>query len=760
MVKFLFFLLFVVCSTLYAQQFSITVSHDQLATQIGTPAIIKPGDKLPSFSVYARVNGVLEGVLLNSEDKVVLGIEKQNLFPDNEVVVNLPFQSLEENTYRVEFIIHSDYDRTFYESFYFSVLNTNKLSRRYSRIVHPSDNGNLNYIPDFRGNIIPDFSFAGYKGGGKTLPEVPVVVTIEPIEGDNTDHIQSAIDMVSSRTPDVNGYRGAVLLKAGVYLLEENLQINESGIVLRGEGQGTFKEFMLDPSQAISLDKLISNSESENLTLLIATGESRRTLIEVAGESQSIPDSTTISEILDQYVPVGSISFRVMNPEYFREGDKVIVERHGNKKWITELGMDTIPPRPNGSPSRQWVPFSLKYETTIKKVVNNRIFLDGALPTAIEQEWGGGYLYKYNDEGRIHNVGIEELRGISFWEKDSDGVDNTRHADQFLSLRNVRDSWVKGVTVEHFYSMQGAFLIGRGSKQISIYGSSTLIADKNYYSGVRYRSSVIHAQTNVYVGRYGFLIQGQSNLIAGCYAINNRHAYVVSARVTGPNVFLYCVADNSITTSHPHHYWSVAGLYDNVREKIAFMNRLHYGSGHGWGGANYVAWKTSGELILEKPPTAQNWAIGHMGKRQKGPFADYGSDGYWELTDFPLLPESLYLQQLEDRMGADYFPKIDFTKFEHKLYDNNNRIWNYPNPAGYYTVFAYNLEDDDIVRLKVYSIDGKLIALIDQGFQEAGQHEFFWETIDSTGNPLTNGIYIYKLFTKSTSQVNKLLILR
>jgi hypothetical protein len=63
-----------------------------------------------------------------------------------------------------------------------------------------------------------DFSSAGYEaGGGVALPVVPVVITIGPVSGDNTSHIQAAINTASQLAPDINGFRGAVLLGPGTY---------------------------------------------------------------------------------------------------------------------------------------------------------------------------------------------------------------------------------------------------------------------------------------------------------------------------------------------------------------------------------------------------------------------------------------------------------------------------------------------------------------------------------------------------------------
>src|SRR6478752_2116462 len=83
--------------------------------------------------------------------------------------------------------------------------------------VYPGPDGKLVYVPDEQGNTIIDSSHAGYGGGGVAIPTVPVKEMVWPVAGDNNENIQAAINKVSSRPLDPNGFRGAVLLKAGYY---------------------------------------------------------------------------------------------------------------------------------------------------------------------------------------------------------------------------------------------------------------------------------------------------------------------------------------------------------------------------------------------------------------------------------------------------------------------------------------------------------------------------------------------------------------
>ena len=104
--------------------------------------------------------------------------------------------------------------------------------------VYPGSDGKLVYVPDEQGNTILDSSHAGYGGGGVAIPTVPVKETIWPVAGDNTDNVQAAIDKVSALPLDKNGFRGAVLLRAGYYKMATSVTIKASGVVLRGEGSG------------------------------------------------------------------------------------------------------------------------------------------------------------------------------------------------------------------------------------------------------------------------------------------------------------------------------------------------------------------------------------------------------------------------------------------------------------------------------------------------------------------------------------------
>lgn len=686
---------------------SPVISHSDMAMEIGTPAIIQSGQDYPVITVYPSSDGELlvnivkkSGVMYRMDDPVDQSFH-QSVTSGQEIEIAFD-GSPDPGRYRIDITMEVSNNGLLVDAYYFTVMDPNEVPASGSVAAHPGDDGRLQYTPDYRGNRIPDYSDAGYKGGGVVIPDVEIKLTLEPQPGDDTKRIQDAINDIARLPLNENGFRGAILLKKGIYEIEGHLTIRDSGIVIKGEGQGEFNNFWLDPNEGRSLEELKSHIHdkiaTQPATVLIATGKSMRTLISVRGNSGIDIDESTSHEIIDQYVPVGAHSMRIHDTRHidlispgegemvsvqpvleweikptFQVGDRIVVERSGNIDWISEIKMNQIPPRPDGGIITQWPPFNLQFENEIAAVEGVRIWLKYPIMNAIEHRWGGGRIFNYEDPGRISDVGIENLRAISYWKPNDDGVDDTRHADRFLDFDNIKDAWVRDVTVEHFYSTNGSFSTGRGSKGITFQNSSTLVAHRSFYAGPGYDSSGrTYGPTGVYVGRYGWRLQGQGALVTGGYAINSRHAYSLGSRVTGPNVFFDSIAEQSLTWSEPHHRWAAGGLFDNIEESygVALMNRLRYGSGHGWAAANFTAWNTSGgRLVAERPPTAQNWAIGHTGNRVNGPFhnwnmQNYGySYGYWESLGSHVIPKSLFLQQLKDRLGPESLINIGYQEF-------------------------------------------------------------------------------------------------
>src|SRR4051795_316259 len=172
--------------------------------------------------------------------------------------------------------------------------------------VYPGTDGRLVYVPDEQGNTIPDFSHAGYEGGGKPIPSVPVKETVWPVAGDNTANLQAAIDRVSALPLDKSGFRGAVLTKMGYYKMATPLKIEASGVVLRGEGMGDTGTILIGTG---------------NPRTGAAGGRGQPTLVAITGRSGWTAREETKQVVTDEYVAVGQRSFRISSTKDLKPGD-------------------------------------------------------------------------------------------------------------------------------------------------------------------------------------------------------------------------------------------------------------------------------------------------------------------------------------------------------------------------------------------------------------------------------------------------------
>jgi len=89
------------------------------------------------------------------------------------------------------------------------------------------------------------------------------------------------------------------------------------------------------------------------------------------------------------------------------------------------------------------------------------------------------------------------------------------------------------------------------------------------------------------------------------------------------------------------------------------------GSGHGWTMGWGVIWNcTAKDFILQNPPGAVNWMIGCVGQKQTAarPFDKEPklAGGTVDSMGSPVGPKSLYLTQLEERLGKTALRNIGY----------------------------------------------------------------------------------------------------
>ena len=500
------------------------------------------------------------------------------------------------------------------------------LSAQTSSIIYPNNDPNSNgeliyegYANEGQtstGNQMIDFSHAGYMGGGVTIPWVPVEIELEPDPNSDDDYarIQAAINQIADMDITVGGFRGTLLLKAGTYRVSQTLQIRDSGIIIRGEGQ---------------------HSKG---TVILFTATTQDNLFEFIGGGRWDKIDGTVALITDQLVPSGARSFSVNLPGKFEVGDRVIFSRTPNQEWIEAIGMHDLQatdPEDEDSTDKNWTPkaYISNMPRTVTEINGNRITVNEPLVHAIESQYGGGRLYKYSFDDAIRQVGIERIRLESAFITN----DEEDHGWTAVLFEKVENAWARQVTAKYFGL--ACINVNESSQYVTVEDCAQLDPKSKIQGGRRYSFNI---------GSASFV------LFQRCYTNQGRHDFVTGARTVGPNVFVDCLAKDAFSDIGPHQRYAEGLLLDNVKgKKINVHNRLNSGSGHGWAGAQTVFWNcVADSFMCDAPKGAMNFAIGCIGIKVEGEDAPDEPFGFWEFHQETVTPRSLYYKQLEDRLGS------------------------------------------------------------------------------------------------------------
>lgn len=478
------------------------------------------------------------------------------------------------------------------------------LAQKQVKPVPPlySEKGKLIYAPDQLGNRIPDFSYCGYKASEQPIPNIDVKVVVPVKAGDATLRIQSALDYVASLPADANGFRGAVLLQKGIYEVLGQLRITASGVVLRGSGI--------------------------NQTTIVGAGTGRLALIKIVGKN-TIEKQLSGLKITDAYVPVNAMSFHVDQSINIKDhSNKIIIRRPSTANWIQLLGTDHFG---GGITAIGWKPGErdLFFDRTITKIEGNTVYIDAPITTALDTTYGGASIYFYNNDGRINNCGVENIKLISSFNKANPKDED--HRWNAINIENAEDCWVRQITFQHFAG--SAVSVLETSKRVTVEDCISL-APVSEIGGQR---------------RYTFLTTGQQTLFQHCYAEYGYHDFAVGFCAPGPNAFVQCESMLPYSFSGTIDSWASGVLFDVVNvdgNVLRFGNRWQDGNGAGWSAANSLFWNcTAARIDCYKPPTAQNWAFGS--------WSQFAGDGYWNESNNTITPRSLYYAQLRERLNKN-----------------------------------------------------------------------------------------------------------
>lgn len=469
---------------------------------------------------------------------------------------------------------------------------------------------------------IPDFSFAGYMNSEEAIPNVPVVFTLEPRQGNNYHFIQNTINLLASK-PLVNGFRGAILLKAGVYEISDPLYIRASGIVIRGEGQHRGGTTLLSTKQ-YKYQQLVQSLQ-------------RQAVINIIGNTGGPLNANKAETKIVNNVKVANVEIEVEKITGFEKGDNIIITKTTNQDWVTFLGMDKY----------GWDPsyFQISHKRVIKDIVANSIILNIPMVDDINLEHGGGTITVVKHEDLIENSAVENIRFDSVYEGDED----ENHIWSAINLNGTKNCWVRNITAENLALSAVAIF---NSEQITVQDCAIF----------NFKSKPIGDR------RYPFFLDINCTgvLFQRCYSDGARHPLITGPKIAGPNVFLDCYAQNSSSDTGPHNRWATGTLYDNIYSDMIYARNAENTMGHGWTGAYNMFWNNFAEkgFLIQDPPGARNWLVGGRGRF-------YSKSSSQDVSPkMRVVPRSLFIDQLINRIGITKSSQII-----HSSQLGANHIW-------------------------------------------------------------------------------------
>ncbi|MBO3734703.1 hypothetical protein [Glycomyces niveus] len=526
-----------------------------------------------------------------------------------------------------------------------------------SELVTIGADGMLNYhLEKVSEKKIPNFSWAGYRNGERLIPDVrevparptdvPIVKKIGPVSGDNTAHLQAALDEVGAMPMQENGFRGALLLKPGVYEVAETVYMERSGVVLRGSSRSA------DPSVGTIIRSTatagVDTKGGVECPLWIggkAGGWEADVIDPVTGAPVPVKDTAT--DVTSEVVQAGSRRLALASVADFKVGDNIIIWHPCTQEWIDKIGGGGgVPWSPGDEP--------IAYNRYIKAIdaAKNEILICAPVFNDLERAVAQSYVYVWNRVGLVRNVGVENLRVDMVHQ----GLEDEDHADSCIAVIRTEDAWVRDVSTLHF---KHAGVIVRRSTRVTVENVTAHHPRSRIVGRMRYSFNAGH--------------MAQLVLFKDLETSEARHAFVSGGQATSSgNVWTHCVARDGWAESGGHAHWSQGLLYDNVKELynqgehdwvLSLHNRATGGMNQdqGWSSVYSVLWNctvSSGSTAcVQRPPTSQNFAIGMNGTVNGVNQFPGNPTGYISPKSGPgLEPASLYRAQLENRVGIS----IDF----------------------------------------------------------------------------------------------------
>jgi hypothetical protein len=175
---------------------------------------------------------------------------------------------------------------------------------------------------------------------------------------------------------------------------------------------------------------------------------------------------------------------------------------------------------------------------------------------------------------------------------------------------------------------------------------------------------------------------------------------------------------------------------------------------------NYVGWFDASSAPLKAAGSILEGAINIRNEFGYLPTKLYIALGQYATPDNGVLQK-----QVPDGNANGDIEASEFFVFDYTISGTNEQtpvlpaaielFQNFPNPFNPVTMIQYSIPQSGDVRLSVYDMLGKEVAVLVNGRMEMGVHYARFD-----GSPFASGVYLYKLSAGSKSVTRKLLLMK
>ena len=85
---------------------------------------------------------------------------------------------------------------------------------------------------------------------------------------------------------------------------------------------------------------------------------------------------------------------------------------------------------------------------------------------------------------------------------------------------------------------------------------------------------------------------------------------------------------------------------------------------------------------------------------------------------------------------------------------------NYPNPFNPVTNISFSVPEPSHIKISIYNIKGGLVTILTNKVWNTGFHKLIWDTKSQNGNPISTGVYFYRMETRDFVQSKKMIFLK